>query len=75
MVKNIWNTSMLGWLSKNAWNVLWQTYEVKVTYEFYRAYFRRNYNLRIGKPQVDVRSMCELLKTKSKSATTDKDRL
>jgi len=49
--------------------------QVKVTREFYRAFFRKNYSLRFGRPQVDVCSMCELLRTNCKSAKTDKQRL
>lgn len=49
--------------------------QAKVTREFYHAFFRKNYSLRFGRPQVDVCSMCELLKTNCKSAKTDKQRL
>ena len=36
----------------------------KVKYEYYLKYFKENFQLRFGRPQVDVCSLCEELGTK-----------
>ncbi|XP_050307232.1 uncharacterized protein LOC126743979 [Anthonomus grandis grandis] len=38
----------------------------KVSFSFYRCFFRKNFNLSFGRPQVDVCSTCELLNNKIK---------
>lgn len=38
----------------------------KVSFSFYRSFFRENLNLSFGRPQVDVCSICELLNNKIK---------
>ena len=38
----------------------------KVSFSFYRSFFRENFNLSFGRPQVDVCSTCELLNNKIK---------
>lgn len=38
-----------------------------VKYEFYLKYFHENFNLRFGRPQIDVCSSCEELETKLKN--------
>ncbi|XP_050298633.1 LOW QUALITY PROTEIN: uncharacterized protein LOC126737679 [Anthonomus grandis grandis] len=38
----------------------------KVSFSFYRCFFRENFNLSLGRPQVDVCSTCELLNNKIK---------
>lgn len=40
--------------------------DAKVSYAFYYNYFKSHYSLRFGRPQVDVCSKCEELKTKMK---------
>lgn len=39
----------------------------KITYAFYRRFFKDNYSLRFGRPQVDACSKCEELNVKIKS--------
>lgn len=41
--------------------------ELKVNYHYYQKYFKENYNLSFGHPQIDVCSMCEELNQKIKS--------
>lgn len=40
--------------------------EMKVSYPYYTRYFRENFSLRFGRPQVDVCSTCETLNSKIK---------
>lgn len=45
--------------------------DANVSYWFYHKYFHENYSLKFGRPQVDVCSKCEELKTKLKSSLND----
>lgn len=40
--------------------------DIKVSYPFYTRYFRENFSLRFGRPQVDVCTTCETLNNKIK---------
>lgn len=40
--------------------------EMKISYSYYTRYFRENFSLRFGRPQVDVCSTCETLNNKIK---------
>lgn len=44
-----------------------------VKYDFYRKYYRENYDFRFGRPQVDVCSKCELLTTKIMSTSLNEN--
>ena len=40
---------------------------IKVLYVFFRRYFKENFNLRFGRPKIDVSSKCEEISCKIKS--------
>lgn len=44
-------------------------YKNKVKYEYYLEHYNKNFGFRFGRPQVDVCSTCEDLKTKLKSSS------
>ncbi|GBP78544.1 hypothetical protein EVAR_61676_1 [Eumeta japonica] len=44
-------------------------YKDVVKYDYYRTYFKQNFDYRFGRPQVDVCSVCEELESKIKSTS------
>ncbi|GBP40872.1 hypothetical protein EVAR_88933_1 [Eumeta japonica] len=44
-------------------------YKDVVRYDYYRTYFKQNFDYRFGRPQVDVCSVCEELESKIKSTS------
>ena len=46
---------------------------IKVSFVFFRRYFKENFNLRFGRPQIDVCSKCEELGCKIKSSVLNEN--